>query len=49
MFDPVHFDVEPDRERYSRSRIMDHSEAIRDQIQKALFEMLADRKSIWFG
>jgi 1-acyl-sn-glycerol-3-phosphate acyltransferase len=49
VLDPVTFDVEPDRERYSRSRIMDESEAIREQIQQALFDMLRDRKSIWFG
>jgi 1-acyl-sn-glycerol-3-phosphate acyltransferase len=49
VLDPVHFDVPPDRERYSRSRIMDESEAIREQIQHALYDMLRDRKSIWFG
>jgi 1-acyl-sn-glycerol-3-phosphate acyltransferase len=49
VLDPVSFDVEPDRERYSRSRIMDESEAIRERIQQALFEMLRDRRSVWFG
>jgi len=49
VLDPVHFDVEPDRERYSRSRIMDESEAIREKIQSALYEMLRDRRSVWFG
>jgi 1-acyl-sn-glycerol-3-phosphate acyltransferase len=49
VLDPITFDVEPDRERYSRSRIMDESEAIREQIQQALFDMLRDRKSVWFG
>ena len=28
--DPVHFDVAPDQERYSRSRVMDESERIRE-------------------
>jgi 1-acyl-sn-glycerol-3-phosphate acyltransferase len=46
---PVHFDVEPDQPRYSRSRIMDESEHIRQQIQEALYEMLRIRKSVWFG
>ena len=31
---------EPDQPRYSRSRIMDESEAIRQRIQEALYEML---------
>lgn len=46
---PVHFDVEPDQPRYSRSRIMDASEHIRQQIQEALYEMLRVRTSVWFG
>ena len=46
---PVHFDVAPDQPRYSRSRIMDESEAIRDQIQQALYDMLRKRRSVWFG
>ena len=49
VLDPVHFDVPPDQERYSRSRIMDESEAIRDRIQAALYEMLRSRRSVWFG
>ena len=49
VLDPVHFDVEPDRERYSRSRIMDESEAIRERIQNALYDMLRRRRSVWFG
>jgi 1-acyl-sn-glycerol-3-phosphate acyltransferase len=46
---PVSFDVEPEQERYSRSRIMDESEHIRDQIQDALYEMVKSRTSVWFG
>ncbi|MEN3272825.1 MAG: hypothetical protein V7636_1586, partial [Actinomycetota bacterium] len=49
VLDPVHFDVPPDQPRYSKSRIMDESEAIRQQIQEALFEMLKHRQSVWFG
>ncbi len=49
VLEPVTFDVEPDQPRYSRSRIMDESEAIRQQIQEALFEMLRQRRSVWFG
>lgn len=49
VLDPVHFDVPPDRERYSRSKVMDESEAIRDHIQAALYEMLRNRESVWFG
>jgi 1-acyl-sn-glycerol-3-phosphate acyltransferase len=49
VLDPVHFDVPPGQERYSRSRIMEESEAIRDHIQAALYEMLRTRRSVWFG
>lgn len=49
VLDPVSFDVEPDQHRYSRSRIMDESEAVRDRIQSALWDMLRRRRSVWFG
>lgn len=49
VLDPVHFDVPPDLARYSRSKVMDESEAIRDRIQAALYEMLRNRESVWFG
>ncbi len=49
VLDPVTFDVPPGMERYSKSRIMDESESIREQIQAALYEMLRDRQSVWFG
>jgi len=49
VLDPVELDVEPDQHRYSRSRIMDESEAIRDRIQHALWDMLRERRSVWFG
>ncbi len=46
---PVHFDVTPDQPRYSKSRIMDESEKIREHIQQALYDMLRKRRSVWFG
>ena len=46
---PVTFDVAPDQERYSRSRVMEESERIRRLIQDALFDMLRTRRSVWFG
>ena len=49
VLEPVHFDVPPDQERYSKSRIMDESEHIRDLIQAALYDMLRTRQSVWFG
>ena len=49
VLDPVHFDVPPDQERYSKSRIMDESEHIRDLIQAELFDMVRTRRSVWFG
>jgi len=49
VLDPVRLDVPPDQPRYSRSRIMDTSEAIRHAIQQELHDMLRDRRSVWFG
>jgi 1-acyl-sn-glycerol-3-phosphate acyltransferase len=46
---PVHFDVSADQERYSRSRVMDESERIRQTVQEALYDMLRTRRSVWFG
>jgi hypothetical protein len=49
VLDPVHFDVPPDQERYSKSRVMDEAEDIRVNLQETLYEMLARRQSVWFG
>ena len=49
VLDPVHFDVPAGQDRYSKSRVMDESEAIRDRIQSALYDMLRNRRSVWFG
>jgi 1-acyl-sn-glycerol-3-phosphate acyltransferase len=49
VLDPVHFDVPPDQDRYSKSRIMEDSERIRTQLQEAVYDMLRDRRSVWFG
>jgi len=49
VLDPVHFDVPPDQERYSKSRIMDEAEAIRVKLQESLYDMLRRRQSVWFG
>lgn len=49
VLEPVTFDVPANKPRYSRSRIMDESEAIRQRIQEALFDMLRQRQSVWFG
>jgi 1-acyl-sn-glycerol-3-phosphate acyltransferase len=49
VLDPVHFDVPPEQDRYSRSRIMEESEGIRAQLQEAVYDLLRDRRSVWFG
>jgi 1-acyl-sn-glycerol-3-phosphate acyltransferase len=50
VLDPVRFDdIEPGLRRYSRSRIMDESERIRQTIQEELYAMLRTRRSVWFG
>jgi 1-acyl-sn-glycerol-3-phosphate acyltransferase len=46
---PVHFDVPPNQERYSRGRVVDEAERIREQIQHALYDMLRARRSVWSG
>jgi 1-acyl-sn-glycerol-3-phosphate acyltransferase len=46
---PVHFDVAPNQERYNRSVVMEHAEAIREMIQNAVNDLLQARKSVWFG
>jgi 1-acyl-sn-glycerol-3-phosphate acyltransferase len=49
VLDPVSFDVPPDQERYSKSRVMDEAEAIRLALQETLYDMLRARRSVWFG
>lgn len=49
VLDPVYFNVEPDQERYSKSRVMEESEKIRESIQNELYDMLRERRSVWFG
>jgi 1-acyl-sn-glycerol-3-phosphate acyltransferase len=49
VLDPVHFDVPPDQERYSKSRVMDEAEEIRIALQENLYDMLRVRASVWFG
>jgi 1-acyl-sn-glycerol-3-phosphate acyltransferase len=49
VLDPIHFDVPPDQERYSKSRIMDAADEIRQRIQDELFEMIRRRQSVWSG
>jgi 1-acyl-sn-glycerol-3-phosphate acyltransferase len=49
VLDPVYFDVPPDQERYSQSRVMEEAERIRERIQESLYEMLRARRSVWFG
>jgi 1-acyl-sn-glycerol-3-phosphate acyltransferase len=49
VLEPVTFDEPPDQPRYSRSRVVEASEAIRQQIQDALYDMLRERGSVWRG
>jgi 1-acyl-sn-glycerol-3-phosphate acyltransferase len=49
VLDPVTFQVPPEQERYSKSRVMDEAEAIRVKLQDNLYDMLRDRRSVWFG
>ena len=49
VLDPVHFDVPADQDRYSKSRIMEESERIRSMLQESVYDMLRERRSVWFG
>jgi 1-acyl-sn-glycerol-3-phosphate acyltransferase len=49
VLEPIHFDVAPGQERYSKSRVMEESEAVRARMQETIYEMLRDRRSVWFG
>jgi 1-acyl-sn-glycerol-3-phosphate acyltransferase len=49
VLDPVRFDMPSGQERYSKSRIMDEAESIRAQMQETIYDMLRDRRSVWFG
>ena len=49
VLDPISFDVAPDQERYSKSRVMEEAEHIRSVIQESVYDMLRDRRSVWFG
>ena len=49
VLDPVYFDVEPDQDRYPKSRIFEEAEAIRRRMQSNIYDMLRRRRSVWFG
>ena len=49
VLNPVHFDVPADQDRYSKSRIMEESERIRSLLQESVYDILRDRRSVWFG
>ena len=49
LLPPIHFDEPPGEERYSRSLLMDHAEAIRGELQTALNRMLQKRQSVIRG
>ena len=49
VLDPIPFDVPPDQARYSRSKIMDAAESIREHIQDALHDLIRQRASVWTG
>jgi 1-acyl-sn-glycerol-3-phosphate acyltransferase len=49
VLDPVYFDVEPDQDRYPKSRIFEEAETIRRNMQSNIYDMLRHRRSVWFG
>ena len=49
VMDPVTFDVAPDLPRYSRSKVMEAAESIRADLQQTVYDLLSERRSVWFG
>jgi len=49
VMDPVTFDVPPDLGRYSRSKVMEAAEKIRADLQQTVYDLLSERRSVWFG
>lgn len=49
VLDPVYFDVPADQDRYPRSRVFEQAEAIRQSMQRNIYDMLRHRRSVWFG
>ena len=49
VLDPVTFNVPSGQERYSKSRVMEEAEKIRINMQETIYEMLRERRSVWFG
>jgi 1-acyl-sn-glycerol-3-phosphate acyltransferase len=49
VLDPVHFDVPAGQERYPRSRVFEEAEAIRQSMQRQIYDLLRQRRSVWFG
>jgi 1-acyl-sn-glycerol-3-phosphate acyltransferase len=49
VMDPVTFDVPPDLGRYSRSKVMEAAESIRADLQETVYDLLSERRSVWFG
>jgi 1-acyl-sn-glycerol-3-phosphate acyltransferase len=49
VMDPVTFDVEPDLVRYSRSKVMEAAESIRADLQQSVYDLVSERRSVWFG
>src|SRR5262249_24750507 len=49
VLDPVRFNVLADQERYPRSRVFEEAEAIRQRMQESLYDMLRQRRSVWFA
>ena len=49
VMDPVTFKEPPDQLRYSRAAVMGAAERIRADLQQTVYDMLSERRSVWFG
>jgi 1-acyl-sn-glycerol-3-phosphate acyltransferase len=49
VLDPVYFDLPPDQRLYPRSRVFEEAENIRQRMQENLYDMIRQRRSVWFG
>jgi 1-acyl-sn-glycerol-3-phosphate acyltransferase len=49
VLDPIRYDVPSGQDRYPRSRLMDEAERVRVRLQDTVYDMLRERRSVWFG
>ncbi len=49
VLDPVRSAAPPGQSRYPRAMVLEEAEAIRANLQRAIYAMLGERRSVWLG